>query len=77
MDCGNAQFAFLWQEIFYQVVIDYNSVNISTMSVFVHSRYSLIYIGVARVDMSPPNVNLGSQAPPISNRYIDPVEQLN
>ena len=46
MDYGNAWFALLCQEIFYQLVIDYNSVNISTTYAFVHSRYSLIYIGV-------------------------------
>ena len=68
MDYGNAWFALLWQEIFYQVVIDYNSVNISTMYAFVHSRYSLICIGIARVGTAPP---------PISNQYIDSVEQLN
>ena len=63
MDYGNAWFVLLWQKIFYQVVIDCNSVNINTMSAFVHSRYSLIWLGVAREDMSPPNINLGSQAP--------------
>ena len=63
MDYGNAWFALLCQEIFYQLVIDHNSVNISITYGFVHSRYSLICIGVYGGYMSLPNVNLEGQGP--------------
>ena len=52
VDYGNAWLVLLWQEI-YQVLIDYNSVNISSIYTFVHSRYSLISIGIARGGQVP------------------------
>ena len=77
MDYGNAWFAVLLWEIFYQLVVDYNSVNIRTMLCLSSFQvFTNLHRRCKGEGMSPPNINWGAWST-ISYQYIDPIEQLN